>query len=816
MITFLAVCAACLAVQWQHPAGMVTADTLKEIREKQAAHEWARNEYESRKKQLKIWLEPSREELAAVFPSIRANVYHNFSCPDDRSRLTFDPFNARSFRCPACNKEYAPDTDAGIYAKDDIYHGTMYDGWACLFYLTAPSVAVDLAIVGLLENDERSLSRARDILGLFADTIKRLPTVAPGPGDLSRILTYNREGDNKILYELAQAYELLRATLSAEECVHIEKDAIKRILDDVMIQPEYRFDHNNIYQFHRSIVQAAIALERDDWIDWSFGYGAYAPDQAPVHRSLRRIVATHFKPDGAFWELCSGYHLYPLYHFCEWAVLSRNLARMDPERFPPERYDMTHADNEAGKIIKAALEWFVSMAMPDRTMTVVGDSMVPRAGMDTYAATAEVGYRFFDVRAIGDYEGLRTGRRSWFGLLYGAPEIKQAAMPFTSACLSSGWVSLRNEWEGNRVWTGLNALIPGGGHQHADRLSLALFSQGALLALEKATPYNDAETRELGTLTPSHNTVVVDKTSQKQGESLKEGEIPEVAVFAAGPVMQFAELRGDRLYPQAARYRRAVAIVEDVVVDVFRVVGGQTHDWIINHAGPAPVLSIPAEPAEFDPPAWLARGTKTVRKADVGGMWDTRWTVEEVTSRLTFLPSPKTQVFTLETYPVDNAVVTTGHPPCQTLCVRRHDDAPFVAVWDAWRGTPNLQSVTCGESGPGLLLMTRGNSYRIITEPGRAEFAGGIVIESDAVFSVLRNQEAMAFAGGTTLRVRTPKANAAIAISEIGNAWGDWSHGRFDSGMSHRVEYDTRDGVNHPRDASTMRMAVEGSLSDLY
>ena len=71
-------------------------------------------------------------------------------------------------------------------------------------------------------------------------------------------------------------------------------------------------------------------------------------------------------------------------------------------------------------------------------------------------------------------------------------------LPFTSSYLSSGWVSLRNEWQGNRAWVGLNALIPGGGHQHADRLTLLSYSHGQLLALEKATPYNESVTRQPG------------------------------------------------------------------------------------------------------------------------------------------------------------------------------------------------------------------------------------------------------------------------------------------------------------------------------
>ena len=87
-------------------------------------------------------------------------------------------------------------------------------------------------------------------------------------------------------------------------------------------------------------------------------------------------------------------------------------------------------------------------------------------------------------------------------------------------------MSLRNAWQGNRVWVGLNALIPGGGHQHADRLTLLTYSHGKLLALEKATPYNESVTRVLGTLSHSHNTVTVDTVSQRQGERLGGKEIP--------------------------------------------------------------------------------------------------------------------------------------------------------------------------------------------------------------------------------------------------------------------------------------------------
>ncbi|MEI2825937.1 MAG: hypothetical protein V9F04_05635 [Dermatophilaceae bacterium] len=99
---------------------------------------------------------------------------------------------------------------------------------------------------------------------------------------------------------------------------------------------------------------------------------------------------------------------------------------MDPVRFPPEQYDLTRRDSAGGLVIHKALTWFLSLAMPDRSMTILGDSTIARAGMDDYSATAEIGYRYFDIKAVGDYAQFREGNRSLHGLLCGAPVIDAA------------------------------------------------------------------------------------------------------------------------------------------------------------------------------------------------------------------------------------------------------------------------------------------------------------------------------------------------------------------------------------------------------
>ena len=57
-----------------------------------------------------------------------------------------------------------------------------------------------------------------------------------------------------------------------------------------------------------------------------------------------------------------------------------------------------------------------------------------------------------------------------------------------------------------------------------------------------------------------------------------------------------------------------------------------------------------------------------------------------------------------------NAVITPQNPPCQTLCVRRTSDEPFLAVGDAWIDKPNLQTVTRGEGGVSRPFDTRGGN----------------------------------------------------------------------------------------------------------
>ncbi len=445
-------------------------------------------------------------------------------------------------------------------------------------------------------------------------------------------------------------------------------------------------------------------------------------------------------------------------------------------------------------------------------MPTVGDSMAPRAGMADYFATAEAGYRYYGLKAVGDYVQLREGQRTWAAMLYGAPQIVESPEPYTSSYLCSGWVSLRNEWQGNRVWVGLNALIPGGGHQHADRLTLLSYSHGQLLALEKATPYNESVMRILGTLSSSHNTVTVDMQSQKQGEALKGEEIPRVALFLTSRLGQFAEIHADHLYPQTRVYRRSVAVVEDVYVDFFRVEGGTNYDWVFNHTGTAPKFSMPMNDGTFVPTNWLANGSGRVRQATLDGAWEARWSVEGVTSRLTMLGADATSVYSLETYPVDNAVITPRNPPCQTLCVRRRNHGTFLAVGDAWRDEPNLQSVAPAQGAQGLLIKTKSHTYHLLFMPGRASFPDGVSLTSDAAFALLRDRDALMLVHGAELDVESAEGSLSIRLDKPASLSAEFVNGSVKKEISGDIQYDTFGGVDHFRPVPEVKATVGGEL----
>jgi hypothetical protein len=121
-------------------------------------------------------------------------------------------------------------------------------------------------------------------------------------------------------------------------------------------------------------------------------------------------------------------------------------------------------------------------------------------------------------------------------------------------------------------------------HGHYDDLNINFFSHGYETTYDLGYGLGSTHTQVgWAKQTAAHNLVVVDESSQnavKTGGSLH--------LFAdGGPDFQIMEASADHCYREkgVTQYRRTVALVDGVLVDIFRVRGGKQHDYLFHSMG---------------------------------------------------------------------------------------------------------------------------------------------------------------------------------------------------------------------------------------
>jgi len=666
--------------------------TIEEMRRKAASLKWARKVVEDLSAGVRPWLDQPLERIEALLPKRKMQVYWLLICPECRERLPFDPFNDRDVVCRPCGKTFSLDQRSpATYAA---YAGALYEGWGCSFLMAAADRAEDLALLHALGADRSYAERSAGILKLFARHIRPLPVL--GKGTQRVIWTYNMEGDCKLVLSLSAAYELLRnvaGLFSPEEHGEIQRGLFRHWTDSVFrVEEDSSPNHNGMFNYLSAVAMAGCAFEDTDYVDWAFGRRAYSPEQRPNHRSMAWLTDRNYRPDGAFWGLCSAYHLYAIGPNCRALVLSHRLSRQMPGLFPPEIYDDLSPQNPRERAMRRAIRWFTAQAFPDLTLAPCGD-MGGRVSLATYSLTAEIGYRYLSVSEAGSYRSLREGDRGMIGLVYGADTIEEKPAPCHSARLSSGYVALKREANGNRLYAGLNALRPGEGHQHGDQLNLLTYSRDRMLTGEKRTRYEDTDQRVYSGASYAHNTVTVDETTQVHSNYLKDDRISRVETFVDLPAAQVAEAHGDRVYGQTRLYRRLLCQFDEYLLDLFLVEGGSIHDWFYHGVGEEPALSIPMEARTgFEPALYVMRGGPDYRTGAADHTFTATWRLpaepdsefpgrrRDVSSRVTVAGAPGQTAFVLNTFP---------DPGAHSLMVRRvGTTTPFVAVHEAFFDAP--------------------------------------------------------------------------------------------------------------------------------
>jgi hypothetical protein len=242
------------------------------------------------------------------------------------------------------------------------------------------------------------------------------------------------------------------------------------------------------------------------------------------------------------------------------------------------------------------------------------------------------------------------------------------------------------------------------GHDHGDGLNLILFAKGRELISETTySPMFPNTTRQWHTMTAGHATVIVDGRQQTSWvENTRheptrvpqpEDAIPGVPDWpwrwtGHGNVMndgflrlfntdfdrvQVVEADAERRYGSLValeRYRRTIALVkisdEDIyVVDIFRVKGGQTHDYMLHSCLDVPhtaEVSIDLPQRQEEP---LYQYIMDVRSGMTSDDWHVTYTMDDGSARLrTYMGAAQ------------NTQVLMGTAPA----MRRDGTAPFIAA----------------------------------------------------------------------------------------------------------------------------------------
>jgi len=124
----------------------------------------------------------------------------------------------------------------------------------------------------------------------------------------------------------------------------------------------------------------------------------------------------------------------------------------------------------------------------------------------------------------------------------------------------------------------------GYGHQHRDSLNLSLFAKGREMLCDIG--YTHTKLRNWCTSTVGHNTVVIDR--KNQASSASDGDL--IAFYPNVDGVSMVEADGKRGYRDIVglqTYRRVLVLVpvsanDAYVVDLFSIVGGRIHDWLLH------------------------------------------------------------------------------------------------------------------------------------------------------------------------------------------------------------------------------------------
>jgi hypothetical protein len=477
-------------------------------------------------------------------PAEGGQWWHHYVCPTQGVRLEFRP--PSTHRCPVDGK-----TVSG-WPYDQVILSDRHDALA--------AAARDLGLAWQLTGQAAHAEKAAWILTEYAakyETYKLHDT--SNRVSRSGAKAFAQTLDEAIwLIDIAWAYDLIRATLNDSQRQAIENKLLRASAATIR---GYDAGASNWQSWHN----AALAAAGFAFGDTDLQAAAIASFRAQMQRSVL---------DGGFWyEGAWGYHFYALDALARTAEMA---ARNGTDLWREE---------------PALLSLFKT---PSRLMFADGSlPMFNDTGalnLFTQDALFEYAYGRTQDPALMAVLGRRGRGRN--ALLFGVPELPRAeAAPLESHLFAqAGYAVLRSQSNDHAVI--LKFGPHGGGHGHNDKLGIASYAYGGVLAVDPGTQAYTAPTHATWDKTTiAHNTMSVDETMQREATG-------ELRWFQQGDGFTAVSAEAGPVYPQA-KLRRTLVTTAEYSLDLFEGVAtdNQEHvfDWAYHNAGTVQT-ELPLEP----------------------------------------------------------------------------------------------------------------------------------------------------------------------------------------------------------------------------
>jgi oligo-alginate lyase len=535
-----------------YPSVACTAQELARLRE---AYRASGPEHATVAKRVEQADQALRREV--VFPPEGGQHNQWYQC--EQCQLALETVDPKHHRCPNCGK---------------IYTGYPYDN--VIYSRTHDRLTRDLSVCGwayALTSDEQYAQRARDILVGYAERYSAYPYHSADMGKITD--RPSRSGGHVFeqtlneaswMEEVCDAYDLVRESKSISAADHqaIRDDLLLKVYQNLA---KHKAGKSNWQTYHNAaFILIGGVLNRADLVR-----PALEDKENGFYFQMRASVL----PGGMWYENSWGYHFYTLAAVERITETARRLG-LDLYSVPQVR-DM----------FEVALDY----RMADGTLPRFGDATTTRIPGGLY----EAAYHHWHEP---NFLALLPEAPTWDSLLYGRKE--KPARNFgglqSSLKVGAGHALLR---AGNS--TAAFTFGPFGGfHGHFDKLSFVYFSQGQELGFDpgraRSQAYRLPVHKNWYRATTSHNTVLVDRTSQQGAEGQHE-------LFIDTTDLSAVAAHCDQGYPGVTHHRLLVLRPDFLLVaDLLNATDGKTHtfDWLYHNRGKG--ITSPSSPQSSAPP----------------------------------------------------------------------------------------------------------------------------------------------------------------------------------------------------------------------